>query len=1094
MRLFPQLVFPLLLLRADLAQADDTAKAAKTLLETYQRAFGHPATGLMYHHRLDGPKGIAVMSPPAEIARGEVNGKPMPYGYGSGIQDIALENGQLLFALCEGHERTGDAWFADKARALFASLQALARISPEPGFVPRGPHPDGKSYYRDSSRDQHAAYVEALWRYGRSPLATAADKQFIADTLGKIAARMERNGWRILAEDRSRQAHVSWTWQQFTSVGSITLLSVLAQVADATGDAHWRELYDQFSAERGGERWTKWLHPDAVDQWPPLTLYANQFCQALTALHRVEKDEGRRAQLAEFQRRWAARALESNVFDPTRWRRLDWAGDRDEADTQALLTPLGLALKKPMTVLELYGAYDRKVWKQPGTEPHRVMGKLCYGMATVALHAALLSGDAELCARVRPTVQRMVEEFTEHQQHYEGGENFNRTAILGLLALGRDTSAARAGGFDRELPITGKLGCGPAMDVALAGERLFVIGNGKLHVADAVDPARPRMVGTLGGLGNTRQIVVAKDVAYVASREDGLFVVDTHDAAKPRLLNHYDTIEFATGLALAGDVLFVALRQFGVELVDVSNPSQPRFLSVVRTGEAQSVAYRDGFLYAGVWGASEIATVDVREARSPRIVSRTPLDGYGDGVEVRDGFLYAATGHHSRAPHRVAGDPGYGHGHGLEIFDLTDPAKPVFVSRVKFPPFYAIGNDMWSVSVANGHAFVADTHNGIFVADVRDQRKPEIVGRCQLPRPEGKDLPGFFGGLAVGRDHIYGAGGSTDLHVIAMPGIAKIAEAQTGESPRIGPPRASMDDRFIAYRPTGQVHAVAVAGDLAVAACGSAGLHVVRVGAEIKPLSVTPTDDFATDVCLLDRTVFAAEGSGGMSIWKLADDGRLIRQGAYRVPGGRVRHVAVPHPGRFALAQVGAAWLHIVDVADPAQPRLALKDARLGLLYGHQLLDDLVDGRYAAAFWHVSGVHWYDLAASPPRHDGQRPLGRISMLDGVAVHRGLLLSPRRGGYVIASRDETKSLDELPIHRVNGATLSGRPAIAGNRLYLTRRVTGEISIVEISEPESPILLETFTTAGNPGRMVPTPLGLLIPDGNGGLLMRKTVSTP
>jgi hypothetical protein len=405
------------------------------LLQSYFDAFGSEATGLLYHQRLDGPRGDAVLSSPEEIARGEVRGRPMPYGYGSGIQDIALENGQVLFALCEAHEATGDGFFADKARTLFASLQGLARLSPEPGFVPRGPHPDGKSYYRNSSRDQHAAYIEALWRYGRSPLATEDDKRFIAGTLGEIAARMERHDWRIMVEDGGAQAHVGFTWKQFTTIGAVSLLGALAMVAEATDDPRWRGEYERFSAERDGERWHRWLHPDSLDEGQPFTLYSNQFSQSLTALRRCEKDPARKRQIAEFQRLWAIRALDSNVFDPARWRRLDWAGERDEAATRAQLEALGLDLKEPMTVLELFDAYDRKVWEQPGTEAFGTMHKLCFGLATVAVHGALLSGDEDLARRVRPTVERMVGEFTERQAAYSSGENFNRTVILGLLAV-----------------------------------------------------------------------------------------------------------------------------------------------------------------------------------------------------------------------------------------------------------------------------------------------------------------------------------------------------------------------------------------------------------------------------------------------------------------------------------------------------------------------------------------------------------------------------------------------------------------------------------------------------------------------------------
>jgi len=277
--------------------------------------------------------------------------------------------------------------------------------------------------------------------------------------------------------------------------------------------------------------------------------------------------------------------------------------------------------------------------------------------------------------------------------------------------------------------------------------------------------------------------------------------------------------------------------------------------------------------------------------------------------------------------------------------------------------------------------------------------------------------------------------------------------------------------------------------DIAVAACGGAGLHVVRLGTGIDRVSTASTEDFATDVCVRGRTVFAAEGKGGMSIWELNDDGKLIAKGRYRVPGGRVRYLTVPAPGRYALVQIDAAILHIVDVSDAASPQLALKEARHGLLYGHQLLDELADGRYAAAFWHVSGIHWYDLAANPPRFEGQHPAGRVSMLDGIALHRGHILSPRRGGYVRFAREETRPLDELPLHRVEGLTLRGRPVIDGDLAHFCRRDTGEVITLDLADLEKPKLVEKLATTGNPGAVVPTAHGLLIPDGNGGLLLRR-----
>jgi hypothetical protein len=429
---------------------EDTVALRPQVLELcrhYVTGFGSTNTGLVYHHRLDGPRGVGALSSPADIAQGLVNGKAMPYGYGSGIQDVALENGQLLFALCEAHEATGEALYADTARCLFRSLRRLAEITPEPGFVPRGPHPDGHSYYRDSSRDQHAAYVEALWRFSHSPLATDDDKRFVAETLGKIAARMERNVWKILVEDNSHQAHVGFTWLQHTTVGAITLLSVLGAVKDATGEAHWRKLYDDFSAERDGVRWKKHLHPSAVAFDQPLTLYSNQFDQSLVVLQRTETEPQRREQIAELLRCRAERALDANVFAPSQWRRLDWAGERDEAGIRALLKPLGLTPDKPATALDLYRNFDRNFWTSGTSASQALVQKLCYGLATVPLHKALLSEDPALVRRAEPVLRAMVSEFLRYHSHYERGENFNRTVILGLLL-----DARLAGGTRGQMP------------------------------------------------------------------------------------------------------------------------------------------------------------------------------------------------------------------------------------------------------------------------------------------------------------------------------------------------------------------------------------------------------------------------------------------------------------------------------------------------------------------------------------------------------------------------------------------------------------------------------------------------------------------
>ncbi|MBN2448830.1 MAG: hypothetical protein JXR77_00490 [Lentisphaeria bacterium] len=261
---------------------------AQRLCRGYWEGFGHDGTNLCCHCRLNGPRGIDVLASPAQIARREVRGKPMPHGYGSGIQDVPLENGQFLMALCEACDATHDETLAVFGRRIFLGMKGIAGLSPVPGFVPRGPHPDGKSYYPDSSRDR------------------------------------------------------------------------------------------------------------------------------------------------------AQRALQGDLFDPSVWRRLDWAGGEEDAQAQRCLDLLGLRLDQPLTVVDALAQFTPERMRDDDARRRSVANKLLFGMATVPFHQALLSGDEALIAAVAPHVRQMAEWMLAHGDAYDAGENANRTVVLALHLLAHE--------------------------------------------------------------------------------------------------------------------------------------------------------------------------------------------------------------------------------------------------------------------------------------------------------------------------------------------------------------------------------------------------------------------------------------------------------------------------------------------------------------------------------------------------------------------------------------------------------------------------------------------------------------------------------
>ncbi len=647
--------------------------------------------------------------------------------------------------------------------------------------------------------------------------------------------------------------------------------------------------------------------------------------------------------------------------------------------------------------------------------------------------------------------------------------------------------------YGKELPIVGQLGCGPVMDVALDGELLCAIGQGSLYLADTTDPLAPKLMGKLDGLGNTRQITVRGGIAYITSREDGLFLVDIRKPKQPILLCHYDTIELATGIAVSGPVAFVACRQCGVELIDISNPRQPRHLSTVRTGEAQSVRAREGFLYVGVWGPREVVICDVRDPWHPKIVSRQPLDGYGDGVDVRGRYCFAATGHHSRAFRSSKsvepgpGVPGFGEGHGLEVLDVADPARPQFVSRVKLPSLYRLGMDMWDVIVAGDYAFVADTYNGVFVVDISDPSQLRRVAHCQLPFVPKHNDPSPAAGMAIGNGVIYAAGAWTDLHVIQATGLAQPVVVEPERALALPPPPApAADPRYTLYQAGGQVYGAASAGDNVLVAAGMAGLQVVALEPEPRKLAEYPTEGFAMNVKIFGDMVYVAEGMGGLSIWKRAASGKLAPAGRYRVAGQSIKQVVVPEPGRYALLHVGANRLQIVDVSQPATPKCVLEDARLGLFYMNPIVEGLLENRYACCQWHVTGLYWYDLSGRPC-FSGDHFNHRVGSQDGPAFFGNKTLMPYQGKYLLLDRQEKRPPNELVQYGIADCRLYGKSTIDGKTLYVSNRYDGKVIAVDLSTPEEPRLLGQLDVPEHPGLVVVHQGTPLVPAGYQGLLI-------
>jgi len=225
--------------------------------------------------------------------------KPYPWGYGSSIQDTSLSSGHLLVGFLDAYNAKPDSFLYDNCKKLFKALKFIYSVSSVPGLVPRGPHPDDKTaYYDDASMDQVTTYIISLSRYANSSIADEEEKEFIKKSLQEVGERLEKYGWSIKRADGITETHVGFAWTGFVPEHASILLPTLLALYKGTGNKHWNEVYENFSAENDSLRWEKLKTSNIRISSHPI--YANQNCFRMNAFYRFEKNPERKKVIYDY--------------------------------------------------------------------------------------------------------------------------------------------------------------------------------------------------------------------------------------------------------------------------------------------------------------------------------------------------------------------------------------------------------------------------------------------------------------------------------------------------------------------------------------------------------------------------------------------------------------------------------------------------------------------------------------------------------------------------------------------------------------------------------------------------------------------------
>ncbi len=195
-----------------------------------------------------------------------------------------------------------------------------------------------------------------------------------------------------------------------------------------------------------------------------------------------------------------------------------------------------------------------------------------------------------------------------------------------------------------------------ATDVAVFGDRAYLVSPTSFHVVDVADPTAPAVLGTLQ-LGATA-VVADGYYAYLAGAL-GVVVVRVADASQPEQVGLF--LGRPEDLAIRDRWLLLVGRLpiHGLSIADIRQPPQPAGLGgIALSGDMRAVAVADMTYVAATASGSEpggLSAVDDSDPVMPSVIGSLPgdfVDVAGEGQRV---FVARLDG-------------------GLEVVDASDPA------------------------------------------------------------------------------------------------------------------------------------------------------------------------------------------------------------------------------------------------------------------------------------------------------------------------------------------------------------------------------------------------------------------------------------
>ena len=472
--------------------------------------------------------------------------------------------------------------------------------------------------------------------------------------------------------------------------------------------------------------------------------------------------------------------------------------------------------------------------------------------------------------------------------------------------------------------------------------------SGRLCVFDE----KLNLISFCENIGDARQIKISNGIAVISARINGLWIFDVNNI-QPIKLAHYQTIEFATGITIYSNIVFVSCRQYGVEIVDISDPKRPTYKGVLSMGEVQSTFVYNNVLYGGLWGDMKVIAFDIKDINKPQKIFDIELHGRGDGVVVRDNFLYAVSGQHGKGIKNFSdeSDPQFGNGNGVSVFDLSQNCKEVFYDN--FGKGYFIHIDTWKPVLCGDILICCDSAMGVHIYNASSFEKI-----CEIKISEFNNKIDAVTSAISLKNKLY--------ITTAYGGIYQYSDLCFDETynPECNEFIFAEKQRF-SFTCNKKISLKQLySGDFSVLkickirghyalACGGDGLHIVDE--KFNLICKVMQEGFCCDVKVSDDFVVGAFSENGVCIYKLEKD-LLKLISSYKLKSA-VQQISISDSGNYIACCAGSAEVIMLDISDKFNIKeIFSRKAKQGPLYGENFVSKNLSDGTMLMFWHRDGV------------------------------------------------------------------------------------------------------------------------------------------